>query len=249
MDNKRDPYQRIIPCVLAAMAVIFAIWTAASHLHKGVAFYDTLLTISEEGGQTVYRGKLFGDAVTITCAEENGTKLVDFSAPGHYRADCRVEYPTGTITTEYGKRVPRIRILRNDEVLFSGGYDPAPDGNRYMRFYRADGTWEPLISVGASGGGDPWYYFEFDAQDILRFAGEPATSVRGSWIWYFVLLFGSLIAALETVFRDEIFYLSHFLHVRDPEPTEYYYAAHRIGSVIAVIFLLICYIKGVFTIV
>lgn len=247
MDNKRDPYQRIIPCVLAAMAVIFAIWTAVSHLHKGVAFYDTLLTISEESGQTVYRGKLFGDAVTITCAEENGTKLVDFSAPGHYNAACRVKYLSGTIRTEFGTTVRRILIIRNNVAIFSGGYDPSPS-NSYAHYYDEDGSMFLMISAQASSG-NPWDNFEFTAGDIMRFSREPATSARGSWGIYFLVLFCSLLVSLKICFRDEIFYFSHFHTVRDPEPTEFFYDSHKVGSVIAVIFLLICYIKGVFTIV
>lgn len=245
-NTNREPYQKIIPCILAVMAMIFAVWTGINRTHEGVSFYETLLEISRQGSTTVYSGTLYGDAVTITCREEAGTSLVTFSAPGHYSAACRVESPEGTIDTQYGESADRIRIIRNDEVLFSGGYAPSSNGKH---FYNEDGSWEPFTTVSVTGSGDPWHYFAFGIHDILRFAEGPATSARGSWVWFFVMAIGSLIAALETVFRDEIFYLSHFLHVRDPEPTEFYCICHKYGSVIAVILLFVFYIKGVFTIV
>ena len=79
MDIERQPYQKIILCLLAAMAVLFAVWTAVSRTHEGVAFQETLLTIHEEDGQTVYSGKLYGTPFTITCREENGTTHADFA--------------------------------------------------------------------------------------------------------------------------------------------------------------------------
>lgn len=248
LDEERSTYQKVILCIFAAMAVIFAVWTAVSRSNEGVLFYETLLAVSEEDGQTVYSGELYGEAVTITCREENGTKLVDFSAPGHYSAACRVEYPEGTITTEFSKTIPRIRILRNDEVLFSGGYDPDPE-NWYMDYYNEDGTLtlSVVTSIRTSDGTDPWFNFEFDTSDIIRFANGPGISARGSWGIYFLTLFVTIICALLTAFPNTVFHLQHFLSVRDPEPTEFYYFMHKVGSVIFVVMLLITYIKGVTT--
>ena len=247
LDTRRDPYQKIIPCILAVMAVIFAIWTAVSRSHEKVLFYGALLEISAEENRTVYSGELYGSPITITCSEKNGTKLVDFSAPGHYSAACRVEYPAGTIRTEFETTVQRIRITRNDTVIFSGGYDPSPS-SPYMGYYNEDGSLNLMISTHVSAG-NPWDYFKFTAGDIMRFSNGPATSERGSWIWYFFMLFGSVLITPEIYFRDEIFYLTHFRTVRDPEPTEFFYDSHKVGSWIGVILLLIFYIKGVRTIV
>ena len=246
MTKQRDAYQKIIPCILAAMAVIFAIWTAVSRSHERVQFHGELLEISTGENSTVYSGELYGSPITITSREENGTKLVDFSAPGHYNAACWVKYLSGTIRTEFGTTVPRILIVRNDVAVFSGGYDP--DGDAYMKYYNEDGTLELMISAYASSG-NPWDKFEFTAGDIMRFSGEPATSARGSWGIYFLVLFCSLLVSLKICFRDEIFYFSHFHTVRDPEPTEYFYDSHKVGSVLGVILLLFFYIKGIRTIV
>ena len=248
MDTERQPCQKIILCLLAAMAVLFAVWTAVSRTHEGVAFQETLLTIHEENGQTVYSGNLYSTPFTITCREENGTTHVDFDAPGHYTAHCRVEFPEGTITTEFGKSVPRVRILRDEELLFSGGYDPAPDSSA-LKFCSEDGSWEPAVSIGFMGNGDPWHYFEFSAWEIFDFATGQETSVRGSWRMYLMALFLTVIGALLIAFPETTFYLSHCLDVRDPEPTDFYYFTHKVSSVLLTGIILVLYCIGIFAIV
>ena len=246
-DKNRKPYQNIILCLFAAAAVIFAIWTAVSRANEGVAFREELLEISQQGSATVYSGELYGTAVTITCRVEDGAKLVNFSADGKYYAACRVEYPEGTILTEHGLEVPRLRILRNDEILFSGGYDSSADSG--MKYYNSDGTWEPMVSTYVESSGDPWHHFAFHTSDIMRFAGGPGTAAYGSWLCYFIALFISLIGALLTAFPNTTFYLSHSLSVRDPEPTDFYYATHKIGSWVYAFIVIMTYIKGITTIV
>ena len=246
LDETRSTFQKVILCIFAAMAVLFAVWTAVNRANEGVLFYDMLLEVSEQGSTTVYSGTLYSTPITITAREENGTKYVNFSADGEYYANCRVEYPEGTIKTEYGTEVRRIKIIRNDEVLFSGGYDPAPATNPYMKYYNEDGTWsmDTMVSVRAESYGNPWHHFEFDMSDIMRFSNAPDTSVRGSWTLYFAALFVTVIGALLTAFPETSFYLSHFLSVRDPEPTDLYYACHKVGCVIYVIFVFVMYIMG-----
>ena len=251
LDEERERYQKVILCIYLAMAIIFAIWTAISRSNDGVLFRETLLEISQQGSTTVYSGTVYSTPVTITSREENGTKFVNFSADGVYYANCRVEYPEGTIKTEFGTEVGLIQIIRNDEVLFSGGYDPAPEINSYMKFYNEDGTWsmDPMVSIHASSGVDPWFNFEFDMSDIIRFAGSPKISAYGSWGRYFFVVFISVICALETAFPNAIFFFNHFLSVRDPEPTDFYYTCHKIASIIFVGLVLWAYLECVFMIV
>ena len=243
LDETRSTFQKVILCIFAAMSVLFAVWTAVSRANEGVLFHDMLLEVSEQGSTTVYSGTLYSTPITITAREENGTKYVNFSADGEYYANCRVEYPEGTIKTEYGTEVRRIKVIRNDEVLFSGGYDPDAT-NSAARYYGEDGSWDPMFSVTARGNGDPWYYFEFTVGNILYFGGTPELSVRGSWALYFAALFVTVIGALLTAFPETSFYLSHFLSVRDPEPTDLYYFMHKVGCVIYVIFVFVMYIMG-----
>lgn len=244
LDETRSTFQKVILCIFAAMAVFFAILTIVNRSHKGVLFHETLLEVSEQGGATVYSGMLYGTPITITSREENGTKLVNFSADGEYYAACRVEYPEGTIRTQFGRDIPRVRIIRNDNVLFSGGYDPEASSS-VAKYFGEDGTVDSMISISAGSYGDPWSHFEFGASSIMRFANTPDTSARGSWILYFSALFISILGALLTAFPETSFYLSHHLSVRDPEPTDFYFAMHKLGCVGYVLGVFIMYITGV----
>ncbi len=245
LDTERERYQKVILCIFAALTVIFAIWTAISRSHEGVTFRETLLDIQQEANQTVYTGKLYSTPFSITCWEENGVKRVTFAAEGAYHANCRVEYPAGTITTEYGNTVERIRVFCNEELLFSGGYDPDPPSNSHLHYYDENGAWDPMISIQAGGSGNPWHYFSVTASDIIRFANGPQTAVRGSWTIYFVALLITAIGAVLTAFPNTLFFLRHCCDVRDPEPTDFYYTSHKIGCVIYVGLSLFAYIKGV----
>ena len=249
LDTERDLYQKIILGILAAMAVIFAVWTAANRANEGVLFRETLLEVSRQGSTTVYSGTVYGTNVTITSREENGTKYVNISVDGEYYANCRVEYPEGTIKTEYGTEVGRIKIIRDDEVLFSGGYDPSPEFNAYAKYFNEDGTWDmdAMVAIHAFSSSNPWHNYEFDLSDVMKFAYGPEFSARGSWMMYLIMLVASIFVALEIAFPNTLFYFSHFMSVRDPEPTEFYYAMHKLGSVLSVIVLFILYMKGVFT--
>ncbi len=247
MDIDREPYQKIVLCILAAMTVFFAVWTAVSRTNDGVLFHDELLEVTPQGDTTVYSGTLSNTAVTITHRKDNdGTDLVNFSADGRYYAQCRVEHPKGTIKTEFGEEVERIRIIRNDEVLFSGGYDPDPTVNSFIHYYNEDGTFtmSPSVSIQAVTN-DPWTNFEFDISDIRSFADGPKTCARGSWPFFFLGLFVTLIGAVMVAFPDHIFFLRYSWIVRSPIPTDFTLFCHKVASVLYIGLSLWAYLIGI----
>lgn len=233
--SDRKPYQRIILSAFAAMAVIFFVWTLINSGQPGVLFRNVLMKRESVG---VYSGELYGEFVTVTCGEDQGTKLVDITANGQHFS-CRVEYPEGTIRTKDGKEIPRIRILCNDEVLFSGGYDPEAAFVN-SKYYRDSGTSASLSTICFAISGEGAESLELSASNILFFADEPDLSVRGNWGYYLIAVLVSIVGAVAIAFPDELFYLRHFLHVHDPEPTELYYTVHKLSSFLyaAIVFVL-----------
>ena len=240
-DHELSLFQKVILCILAAMAVIFAVLIAISRSQEGVLFEDMLMDIAHDGEKPIYTGKKYGEEVTVACWQESGTDIVDITVGSRYHALCRVEYPEGTITTEHGQQIPRLQIFRNDTLVFSGGYNPDIETS-IGRYYNEDGAWEPFISVKAGYSSDPWHNYEFTENDILFFANGPATYVRGSWLGYAACLFLSLLCAVETALPNTLFYLNHRLSVKNPEPTEFYYSMQRLSSVVLTGIALILYI-------
>ena len=63
-----------------------------------------------------------------------------------------------------------------------------------------------------------------------------------------IALIVAIIGALLTAYPNTVFFFEHFLSVQDPEPTDFYYFCHKVGSVLYVGFAFFMYIKAVFTI-
>ena len=238
-DKERSKLQIVSLCVLLAMALIFAALTGISRRYKGVSFEEMFLKVENQGAQTVYTGRKYDEDVTVICYEEDGSTVVDFSVGERYHYVGRVEHPEGTIPTEHGRDLPRIRILRNDVLLFSGGYD-----TEVGLFFSESGEWEPLFSMKAGYSNDPWYNYEFTAGNIFYFANEPALVARGSWAFYAAMVFVSLLFAVEIAFPEQLFYFKHALSVRDPEPSDFFWAMYNISCVVLPILVLIGYVMA-----
>ncbi len=247
-DYERSTSQKVILCLLAAMAVLFAVGIGISRNFGGVQFDEMFMKVTQEGTQTIYTGKQNGEEVTVICYEENGVDVVDFTVGDRYHTLGQVEYPDGTITTKYGLTIPRIRILRDGKELFSGGYDPDAQES-FTRFFTEDGELSSFIEIQVHVSTDPWYDYELNKSNIFYFANGPQLSHRGSWEIFLAALLISLIAAGYTAFPETLFYLKHHHYVRDPQPTDAYYTMHAFSSVVLSVMALVLYIIALRTIV
>ena len=138
-----------------------------------------------------------------------------------------------------------VRITKNGKLLFEGGCTP----EETYGWYNSDGTdnMEGFITVRA-GTQDPWNGFEVDRSAALRFALGPELEGRGSWGLYFLMLFCTVLVALDTAFPMTMFYLQHCCDVRDPEPSDFYLACQKAGWVVLPLCLLAGYCYALCTI-
>lgn len=237
MNEGRTRFQKIVLLILAGMAVLFAVLTAVSRTQKG-AYFEGALLRPETSTQnvTAYRGKAHGTQVDITVNRESGTRAtVGFHIEGVLADVCVVDYPLAPIRTEYGHTVDGVRITKNGKLLFEGGCNP----EETYGWYNLDGTdnMEGFITVRA-GTQDPWNGFEVDRSAALRFALGPELESRGSWGLYFLMLFCTVLVALDAAFPMSMFYLQHCCDVRDPEPSDFYLASQKVGWVVLPLLLL-----------
>lgn len=226
MDQERTRFQKIVLAVLAGMAVLFAVLTAVSRTQKGAYFEETLLRQEVSAPNvTVYTGRARGTPVTVTVTRESETRTTaGFHIEGVLAEVCVVDYPLDPIRTERGTMVDGIRITKNGELLFEGGYDPEDT----FGWYRPDGSWDDTGFITVRGGtSDPWHGFEIGRADALRFAQGPELESRGSWGLYFMVLVFTLFVALDAAFPMTMFYLQHCCDVRDPEPSDFYLACQK----------------------
>ena len=242
-DHELTLFQKIIICSLAGMAILFAILMTVGRNQEFVRFEQMEMRIAVDGNRTVYTAKKYGEEVTVVCFEEKGADIVDFTVGDRYHDLCRVEYPEGTITTEYGGEIPRLQIFRNDRLIFDGGYDPRISGEP-GRYFDKDGKMTFLLSVRGYTDIDPWQGYEFSEGNILFFANDPAPEHRGSWGLYLLCTVLAAFTAVTTALPDTLFYLNHRWYVRDPEPTDFYYTTHAVSSFLLSCMVLILYIAA-----
>lgn len=235
-------FQKIMLAVLAGMLMVFGVLMAVFRAHPGVLFEDGLLKITEEDGETVYSGKAHGDPVAITVSySTNFRTVVDFVIGTEVHDVCEVLYPTQPVETEQGHTVNGIRVTKNGQVLFEGGYER---GDAYFGWYEANGEWTfwPSAQVHVSGGySDPWQYYETSVAQIARFAFGPETSARGDPALFGLAVFLTALAALGIVFHKELFRWRHWA-ARDPEPSESYLYLEQIGWVVLAAVIAVVYI-------
>ena len=197
--EKRSALQKAVLISVAVMAVAFAILTFVFHRLEGVKFEEGFLRVSaqaDDPAATVYAGKVQGERVKITvtdCPDEQRTEVV-VQVGDRVRDECAVETGLPPIQADQLGPVEHIRITRNGQLLFEGGYTAEHD----MGWYDLEGNWDPFtmsVSYSSTAGDDYWEHYETDRGTILSFARGPQLVSRGSWMLYFtMLLFSGLLA-------------------------------------------------------
>lgn len=243
--EKRSVLQKVVLISVAAMAVAFAILTFVFHRLEGVKFEEGFLRVSaqaDDPAATVYAGKVQGERVKITvtdCPDEQRT-AVEVQVGDRVRDECAVETGLPPIQADQLGPVEHIRITRNGQLLFEGGYTAEHD----MGWYDLEGNWDPFtmsVSYSSTAGDDYWEHYETDRGTILSFARGPQLVSRGSWMLYFTMLLFSGLLALDAAYPLALFRCQHMCDVKDPEPSDFYLGMQRAGWCIYPILLLIGY--------
>lgn len=226
-----DHFQRVMLLALTGMVLLFGGVHLLFQFNKGVVYGDTLLKKTVAEDHIAYTGK----GLSVTVRESGDLSILEHTTAN--KTDTyTVEYPLEPIWTESRRSVDGIRILKNDRLFFEGAYDlQAQD---FLRWYKADGSRDISITITATTStGEILGDANFTKGNVMYFVNGPELTARGSVGLYLLCVLLALLVAVNTVNPELLFYLSHFLSVRDPEPTEYYLAAQRIGDAILTVVL------------
>lgn len=221
MDRFRslDRYPKIILIALLVMAVVFAGVYGVTASRVGFAYQDAILVPRQEGGATVYEGKLegrdcvftvTGDTVTLVCGKTYG--------PYTLRED-----PTA-LPDDHALSMTGIEILDGGKVFFRGGIT---GGQEDFWLIDEDGS-SPFMTTYTMVGdgieydmdGNPIDPVEPAPYDIVSLLRGPELTHKGQWQVYWMMLFTSALVALSVLFADELFYLSLAFRVRGAEYAE-----------------------------
>lgn len=235
MDGERTRFQKIILLLLAGMIVLFGILTAVSRADQGVLFDGTVWKRTGSDSGTVYTGKLPGEGAAVITVTRDGQGATVEYASDVLHDIYRMEYPLPPVQTERGA-VNGIRILKNGEVLFEGGYD----GGKYG-WYDKNGQWDSGFEVITGQDEAAPAFTGLNERNVVYFAEGPALTARGSWFLYALMVFFTLLVMLDVAFPTALFYMRHCCDVRDPEPSDFYLAMQKVSWVVYPILLLIGY--------
>ena len=183
--EERSKLQKAVLISMAAMVVLFGILTLISHVRKGVKFEGGLLRRTETEESVIYNGKVRGEQVEITVRAAGSGNLteVDFRIGNRIQDDCTLETGLPPIQADQLGPVEHIRITRNGQLLFEGGYTAEHD----MGWYDLEGNWAPFSGLEATfrtSGENYWDSYKTSAGTILAFARGPERTARGSWMLY-----------------------------------------------------------------
>lgn len=237
MTEERTKMQKMILVILAAMILLFGVLNVVSLFRKGVVFDEHLLRIYETEDSTVYSGKVHREEVSVTVRSD--LQQVEYTVRDRIHDIYTVEYPLGPIKTEFGT-ANGIRILKNDKVLFEGGYFPNQD---FLLWVDPNGEWDAGIQISYGTYGEPEKApQELTKSNVMYFLEGPEVVHRGSIGLYVLMVAMTLLLMLDVAHPLVLFKLQHMLDVRDPEPTEFYLGMQRVGWVIYPVLLLAGYI-------
>lgn len=247
-----DLYQKLILILLIAMMVIFCVVYCVVTSRVGFLYMDKILLPSEDGGNTVYSGKIKGQECSFTVtADKTVTFRCGEKVYGPYTAK---EDPTAIPEDDMmNTHMTGVEVKDGDEIIFRGGVyrmsgtdafwlvnEDGSGANISITVVMSDGT----VTDGNGNVVDP---FEPSVSTILNLMDGPELTKKGQWIAWFCGVFISLIAAASILFADELFYWNLSFQIRDverAEPSDWEIAGRYIGWTVMPIMVLVMYIKG-----
>ncbi|MCI8809954.1 MAG: hypothetical protein HFF84_07465 [Oscillibacter sp.] len=243
--EKRTRFQKIHLCVLAAMILIFGAITVFNQYHRGFRFQNGLLKPSMlEDGTIVYSGKVNGGLVTAAVTHPtNFLSVVDLQIGEILHDVCEIEYPLEKMSTtwEGADNVYRIRMTKNDALLFEGGLSmDYLDGSGSIGWFDKYGEWS-LENVGIVSLGVPYNWEDYETSPALfaRFALYPELTARGNLGFYAILVLFTLFTMAMVAFPRDFFDLRYQRFVKNAEPSDYYINSMRWSTVFVTIVLFV----------
>ena len=220
MDPRALPH-RILVLFLAGTILLFGFLTHHSRREPGVYLDGGFLRIEETEDGTEYSGRIGKTVVTIVSRHVSETRSeVDYrpSAVGEWRT-YGMDYPLAEMDTEHGTRVPGVRITRNGEEIFAGGYGGDPAGT--MSWYTPEGIRTAMTPFEAKleGAKNDRAAEELNRYQIAAFALGPKLSWRGSWIDYGATVCFTLVVMGITMYPGALLPWRHPLFLRNGDLT------------------------------
>lgn len=241
-------YQKGILILLAAMLLLFTALYPIILSREGFLYRDALLIPSEEGGNTVYAGKIEGQPASFTLYDGRSVQFQYGDATyGPYTA---AEAPDALQNLDLGDGAVGVELRCGEELVFRGGVLRQGD---QLWLYTEDGSVYTDIGIMTSGGfifneeGEVIDPNEPSVSDLLMVMAGPPLTHKGSWLGWVMGLIICILTAVDILFADELFRFHMAFHIsraEDAEPSDWEIAGRYIGWTVLPAIALVLFIIG-----
>lgn len=222
------------------LLIVFAFWYLSLFNQKMMNFNGDQLVQTDYTDSTQYKGKYLSESILINVQKDKqntGEIMVEFNLPN------RLYFEYHVFLEKMDDFRGKIRILQENKEIFNGIYD------KNQPFYLYNNISEPYLGdmLTAVINGD--YYpkdYTPSLTSIARFATGHGVEKRGDFIplvFFFITL---IIYIIDIKFPLFFFQLQNSLHVKDPEPSDFYLVMQKLGwYVVYPLIMIILLFKGI----
>lgn len=239
-------FQKAILLLMIVLLTVFAFIYAKTIRREGFLYRNEIFVPKEEGGGTVYSGKLEKEAAAFTVTPD-GT--VRFQAGSRSYGPYTVKEDPSAVpqSSELKERMRGAEIREKDTLLFRGGILKVAgeyllfneDGSRFVWTLVSSGSGTVLDEKGNVI--DP---LKPSPSVIYALSAGPALTHKGSWGSWFAALGFCVIGAVSILFADEIFRWQLSFRIRgaqEAEPSDWEMAGRSLTWILMpVLALIIC---------
>lgn len=221
-------YQKSILLFLIVISFIFTILYSIATTKTGFEYKNTILTPSQENGNTIYSGEIQGKQAIFIVSED---KTVEFQYGDKVYGPYTVkEDPTAIPQDNHWKEPQGIELRDGDKILFRGIISDYKD---QRSLFNEDGSVETSTLIEkAKNERETFNEERFDENgnkidpmepsiyNILDLMNNPKLTQKGDWFMWFLAICNSILAAISILYADEIFRWNLSFMIRNVENAE-----------------------------
>lgn len=243
-------YPKIILLIITVMMLVFTILYPIVTARVGYLYEDTILVPAEEGGATVYSGKIHG-LETIFTVSADKTVVFQYGDTVYGPYIAKEDLTAVPKDTDSLAPMTGVELRCGDKIVFRGGVVKSGD---WRFLYNEDGTSENIRITATTSDGtvvdgdgniiDP---MEPSVSTILDLMDGPALTHKGAWIGWFGGILICAIAIVCILFADELFRWNASFLVRnasEAEPSDWEIASRYITWTALPVMALVVFILG-----
>ena len=235
---------------MAVLCMLFTVIYAVVTSRVGYSYHGAILVPYEENGNTVYSGKIYGQEAVFTVTPD---KTVTYHYGEKEYGPYKILIDPTAVPQKYASSgsVTGVEIQLGEEILFRGGI--IKSGMGWM-FYDENGTWYDVgLAVYSSNGiaydenGNVVDSLKPSVATVWDVANDPELVKNGSWVFWFLGVFASIVTAVSILFADEMFRFGMAFRIRnayEAEPSEWEMVLRYISWTVLPIVVIGIYILG-----